>query len=159
MDSCCKWSPSERISFTKDLGLLQLAEVRMHLYFKFSGSFPLLSEKNKGGRLGNHEKNVTKSSVDRRDFVAAACSLYPQTSHSRKPEHSKALFFAVAITISSLQKYTAPVLCGQNVRASSVSLLPDEKPASAILMKDYLCAQIHVPCASPHTSRVILKAY
>lgn len=78
MDSFSKWSPSERVSFTKDLGLMQLAKVRMHLYFKFSVSFPLLSKKNKGDRLGNHEKNVTKSYVDRRDFVAAACSLHPQ---------------------------------------------------------------------------------
>lgn len=48
-----------------------------------------LSKRRKTGELGNHEENVIKSSVDRRDFCSSSSlSVSPNISNSEKPEHS-----------------------------------------------------------------------
>lgn len=75
-----KCSPSKRICFYKRLGI-DAAEVGMHLSCKGSGNVLLFSVETE--ELGNHEENVTKSSVGRRHFISATPSLYPQTDVSQ----------------------------------------------------------------------------
>lgn len=70
---------------------MQLAEVRMRLCCKGNGNvflFPVETEE-----LGNREENVTKSSVGRRHFVAAAPSLYSQTDLNQGNSSTAKSFF------------------------------------------------------------------
>jgi len=118
--------------------------------FQVTGSFPLLSVKiRETEELENHEENFTKSSMDRRDLVAAAHSLYPQTDLIQRNLSTAKLFSCQhpapfpLCAITWLQSY-ADKMSGLHL---SPSLLPAEVPASAFLMKDYLCTQICAPCA------------
>lgn len=70
---------------------MQLAEVRMRLSCKGNGNVLLFSVETE--ELGNHEENVTKSSVGRRHFVAAAPSLYPQRDLSQENLSTAKSFF------------------------------------------------------------------
>lgn len=109
----------------------------MHLSCKGSGNVLLFSVETE--ELGNHEENVTKSSVGRRHFISAAPSLYPQTDVSQGNLSTAKPFFG------SLQQH---FLSGEVQVSSSVqtkcqgficlspSLLPAEKPASTSVMKD-----------------------
>ena len=88
--------------------------------------------------LGNHEENVTKSFGARTDFVAAACSLYPQTDliqgnlSTAKP-FSWQYPAPFPLCGSTWLQFYADKMSGLHL---SPSLLPAEKPASAFLMKD-----------------------
>lgn len=135
----------QKISFAKVLGLMQLAEVRMLLFqSQWEFSFYPLSKIRETKELGHHEENVTGSSVESRDFVATACSLYPQTDLIQRNLSTAKPFSwqyptPFPLCGSTRLQFYADKMSGLHL---SPSLLPVEKPASAFLMKDLLCTQI-----------------
>lgn len=109
----------------------------MRLCCKGSGNILLFSMETE--EVGNHEENVTKSSVGRRDFVAAGPSLYPQRDLSQgnlspaKPflgSIQQHFLFGEVQVSSSVQTKCQGFVC------LSPSLLLAEKPASTFVMKD-----------------------
>lgn len=118
----CSWLKWECICFSKP--------VEVFLY--------PLSKIRETEELWNHEENVTKSSLDRKDFVAAACSPHLQTDliqrnlSTAKPFSWQypALFPLCASTW--LQFYSDKIL-GLHL---SLFLLPAEKPTSVFIMKN-----------------------
>lgn len=118
---------------------MQLGEVRMHLFFKVKVFLYPLSKIRETEELGNHEENVTKSSLDRKDFVAAACSPHRQTDLiQRNPSTAKPFswqFLAAPFPLRAstwLQFYSDKIL-GLHL---SLFVLPAEKPTSVFLMKN-----------------------
>lgn len=145
VDSCCKWSPSKDF-LCKSFGIdaAGWSENAFVFQSQWEFSFYPLSKIRETKELGHHEENVTGSSVERRDFVATACSLYPQTDLIQRNLSTAKPFSwqyptPFPLCGSTRLQFYADKMSGLHL---SPSLLPVEKPASAFLMKDLLCTQI-----------------
>lgn len=158
VDSCCKWSPSKDF-LCKSFGIDAAGWSENAFVSKSMGVFLLPSVKNKGdkGAWASWGKCYWELCGEQRFCSNSLLSVSPNRSNSEKPEHSKALFLAVSHTISSLWKYTAPVLCRQNVRASSVSLPSTSWEASKCLSNEGFT--LHSDMWGGHEEHIEVQSY